>query len=118
MVYISEIYFCMVKSGNLSTIFTIFYKQNDRVAMATHYPFSVQARIQTVANMARATVRFFPHRIFRGSPFLDAGLNILRIFKKYLLVICRAKLSKYRSIANNLNNIFRNCPHINNMDSC
>lgn len=41
MVYISEIYFCMVKSGNLSTIFTIFYKQNDRVAMATHYAFSV-----------------------------------------------------------------------------
>jgi hypothetical protein len=32
-------------------------------------------------------VRFFPPRIFRGSPFLDTGLNILRIFKKYILII-------------------------------
>jgi hypothetical protein len=49
---------------------------------------------------------------------LDTGLNILRIFKKYILIIWNtAKLSKYKSIANNLNNIFRNCSHIN-MDSC
>ena len=43
-----------------------------------------QARIQTVAKVARATVRFFPPRIFRGSPLLDTAL---RIFKKYILVI-------------------------------
>ena len=44
----------------------------------------IQARIQTVAKVARATVRFFPPRIFRGSPLLDTAL---RIFKKYILVI-------------------------------
>ena len=43
-----------------------------------------QARIQTVAKVARATVRFFPPRIFRGSPLLDTAL---RIFRKYILVI-------------------------------
>ena len=32
-----------------------------------------QARIQTVAKVARATVRFFPPRIFRGSPLLDTA---------------------------------------------
>jgi hypothetical protein len=51
-------------------------------------PFmSTQAQIQTVAKVARATVRFFPPRIFRGSPLLDTALNILRIFKKYILII-------------------------------
>jgi hypothetical protein len=43
-----------------------------------------QARIQTVAKVARATVRFFPPRIFRVSPLLDTAL---RIFKKYILII-------------------------------
>jgi hypothetical protein len=33
-----------------------------------------QVRILTVAKVARATVRFFPPRIFRGSPLLDTGL--------------------------------------------
>jgi hypothetical protein len=54
---------------------------------ATHSTYFDQARIQTVAKVARATVRFFPPRIFRGSPLLDTGLNILRIFKKYILII-------------------------------
>jgi hypothetical protein len=40
------------------------------------YVRAPQARIQTVAKVARATVRFFAPRIFRGSPLLDTGLNI------------------------------------------
>ena len=55
-----------------------------REAAATNLRDWSQARIQTVAKVARATVRFFPPRIFRGSPLLDTAL---RIFKKYILVI-------------------------------
>ena len=52
--------------------------------MMLRFFISQQARIQTVAKVARATVRFFPPRIFRGSPLLDTAL---RIFRKYILVI-------------------------------